>query len=88
MPLADKMRPRTLDEVAGQKHPAGRKRALPPHRRKRPAAVAGLYGPPGTGKTTIVDIIAHMGGKSLYKVNATVASTGEVKGHPSRRPAR
>lgn len=79
MPLADKMRPRTLDEVAGQKHLLGENA---PFRRiaesgRLPSLV--FYGPPGTGKTTIADIIAHMGGKSLYKVNATVASTGEVK---------
>ena len=79
MPLADKMRPRTLDEVAGQKHLLGKNA---PFRRiaksgRLPSLV--FYGPPGTGKTTIADIIAHMGGKSLYKVNATVASTGEVK---------
>ena len=79
MPLADKMRPRTLDEVAGQKHLLGENA---PFRRiaesgRLPLLV--FYGPPGTGKTTIADIIAHMGGKSLYKVNATVASTGEVK---------
>ena len=80
MPLADKMRPRTLDEVAGQKHLLGENA---PFRRiaesgRLPSLV--FYGPPGTGKTTIADIIAHMGGKSLYKVNPTVASTG--------RPAR
>ena len=79
MPLADKMRPKTLDEVAGQKHLLGENA---PFRRiaesgRLPSLV--FYGPPGTGKTTIADIIAHMGGKSLYKVNATVASTGEVK---------
>ena len=79
MPLADKMRPKTLDEVAGQKHLLGKNA---PFRRiaesgRLPSLV--FYGPPGTGKTTIADIIAHMGGKSLYKVNATVASTGEVK---------
>ena len=62
MPLADKMRPRTLDEVAGQKHLLGENA---PFRRiaesgRLPSLV--FYGPPGTGKTTIADIIAHMGG--------------------------
>ena len=79
MPLADRMRPKTLDEIAGQKHLLGK--GAPFRRIAESGVLPSLvfYGPPGTGKTTTADIIARMCQKSLYRVNATVASGSEVK---------
>ena len=58
-PLADEIRPQTLDEVAGQKHLLGEGALL--RRLIESGAEANLifYGPSGTGKTTIANIIAH-----------------------------
>lgn len=79
MPLADRARPKSLDEVAGQGHLLGEGR---PFRRiiesgHIPSMV--FYGPPGTGKTTVADIVAKKTGKRLHKINATTASLSDIK---------
>ncbi len=79
MPLADRARPHTFDEMAGQKHLLAKNA---PFRRiiesgHLPSLV--FYGPPGTGKTTAADIVAAVCGKQFHKINATVASISEVK---------
>lgn len=78
-PLADEIRPQTLDEVAGQKHLLGEGALL--RRLIESGAEANLifYGPSGTGKTTIANIIAHRTKKTLYHLNATTASLQDVK---------
>ena len=78
-PLADLLRPRNLDEVFGQEHILGKGAVL---RRlidsgKVPNMV--FYGPSGTGKTTVANIIAKMTDRTLYKLNATTASTADIK---------
>ena len=78
-PLADLLRPETLDEVYGQEHILGQGAVL---RRlidsgKIPNMV--FYGPSGTGKTTVANIIAKQTNRTLYKLNATTASTADVK---------
>ena len=78
-PLADLLRPRTLDEVYGQEHILGEGAVL---RRliqsgKIPNMV--FYGPSGTGKTTVANIIAEQTNRTLYKLNATTASTADIK---------
>ena len=78
-PLADLLRPTTLDEVFGQEHILGKGAVL---RRlidsgKVPNMV--FYGPSGTGKTTVANIIAKQSGRTLYKLNATTASTADIK---------
>ncbi len=78
-PLADRMRPTTFDEVAGQKHLVGKNgivRKLVENGRI-PNMV--FYGPPGTGKTTVANIIANSSGMQLYKLNATTASVADIK---------
>ena len=78
-PLADRMRPKTFDEVAGQAHlvaEGGILRRLTENRRI-PNMI--FYGPPGTGKTTVANIIASRSGMQLYKLNATTASLADVK---------
>ena len=78
-PLADLLRPTTLDEVVGQEHILGEGAVL---RRlidsgKVPNMV--FYGPSGTGKTTVANIIAKQTNRTLYKLNATTASTADIK---------
>ena len=78
-PLADLLRPETLDEVYGQEHILGKGAVL---RRlidsgKVPNMV--FYGPSGTGKTTVANIIAKQTNRTLYKLNATTASTADIK---------
>lgn len=78
-PLADEIRPKTLDEVVGQRHllaPGGVLRRLIEN-----GAEANMvfYGPSGTGKTTIANIIAEKTHKTLYRLNATTASLQDVK---------
>ena len=78
-PLADLLRPTTLDEVFGQEHILGQGAIL---RRlidsgKVPNMV--FYGPSGTGKTTVANIIAKQTNRTLFKLNATTASTSDIK---------
>ena len=78
-PLADLLRPTTLDEVYGQEHILGKGAVL---RRlidsgKIPNMI--FYGPSGTGKTTVANIIAQQTNRTLYKLNATTASTADIR---------
>ena len=78
-PLADEIRPQSLDEVVGQKHligPGGMLRRLI---ESGTSANMIFYGPSGTGKTTIANIIASRTNKTLHKLNATTASLSDVK---------
>ena len=78
-PLADRLRPRSFDEVAGQAHLVG------PNGILRRLCDSGripnmiFYGPPGTGKTTVANIIASASGMQLHKLNATTASLADIK---------
>ena len=78
-PLADEIRPQTLEEVAGQKHLLGENGVL---RRviesgKIPNMI--FYGPSGSGKTTVANIIAQSTKRTLYRLNATTASIGDIR---------
>ena len=78
-PLADEIRPQSLDEVAGQKHLLGPGAML---RRIIESGVSAnliFYGPSGTGKTTVANIIAKRTNRTLYHLNATTASLQDVK---------
>ena len=78
-PLAQRLRPRTLGQVWGQKHLLGEgcvfRRAI------ESGTVPNMifYGPPGVGKTTVARIIAEQSGMRLHKLNGTSASTGDIK---------
>ena len=78
-PLADLLRPTTLDEVYGQEHILGEGAIL--RRLIDSGNVPNMvfYGPSGTGKTTVANIIAQQTNRTLYKLNATTASTADIK---------
>ena len=78
-PLADAIRPQTLDEVAGQKHLLGPGAMLRRIIESGTATNLIFYGPSGTGKTTVAGIIAKQTNKTLYHLNATTASLQDVK---------
>lgn len=78
-PLADALRPQTLDEVCGQQHILGVDGLL--RRIVESDQIPNLifYGPSGTGKTTVANIIASRTKRTLYKLNATTASLSDIK---------
>lgn len=78
-PLADLLRPETLDEVYGQEHILGNGGIL--RRLIDSGNIPNMvfYGPSGTGKTTVANIIAQKTNRTLYKLNATTASTSDIK---------
>ncbi len=78
-PLADRIRPASIDEVAGQKHLIGEGKIL--RRIIESGEIPNLifYGPSGVGKTTIAKIIASKTGKKLCYLNATTAGTADIK---------
>ena len=78
-PLADLLRPSSLDEVFGQEHILGQGAVL--RRLIDSGNIPNMvfYGPSGTGKTTVANIIAKQTNRTLYKLNATTASTADIK---------
>ncbi len=78
-PLADRVRPKNIDEVAGQRHLLAEGKIL------RKIIDSGdipnliFYGPSGVGKTTVAKIIASQTGKKLCYLNATTSSTADIK---------
>ncbi len=78
-PLADRIRPDDIAFVTGQEHLISSGKAL--RRIIESGEIPNLifYGPSGVGKTTIANIIAKKSGKKLYRMNATVASTADIK---------
>ncbi len=78
-PLADRIRPQTLQEVYGQKHLLGEGKVLRSMIESGNVPNMIFYGPSGTGKTTVASIIAKNTNKKLYKLNATNASVSDIK---------
>ena len=78
-PLADRIRPQTLDDIIGQEHLVGRNGILRKMLEKNRISNMIFYGPPGVGKTTIANILAKASGMSFYHLNATTASLADVK---------
>ena len=78
-PLADEIRPESLEDVVGQEHILGKGAIL--RRIIESGNVPNLifYGPSGTGKTTVANIIAKETNRTLYKLNATMASSSDIK---------
>ena len=78
-PLADRVRPQTLSDVCGQKHILGEGKLLTRIIQSGEIPNLIFYGPSGVGKTTVANIIAATCGKKLHYLNATVASTADIK---------
>ena len=78
-PLADRIRPTEIDEVAGQKHLLGEGKILRRIIESGDTPNLIFYGPSGVGKTTVAKIIAAKTGKKLCYLNATTASTADIK---------
>lgn len=83
VPLAVRMRPRSLEEVAGQQHllrPGSPLVRLASDREGTQAAVSViLWGPPGTGKTTLAQAIAHSSGRRFVELSAVTAGVKDVR---------
>jgi len=78
-PLADRVRPESFDDIAGQAHlfgPNGILRRMV-SRGVIPSMI--FFGPPGCGKTTAANVIAKASGKTLHKLNATTASLSDIR---------
>ncbi len=78
-PLADRLRPETLDEVVGQRHIIGEGKVLTGIAQSGTVPNMIFYGPSGTGKTTVANILAKVSGKALFKLNATTASVSDIR---------
>ena len=78
-PLASRMRPRTLDEVAGQKHIIGKDKLLYRAIKADKLGSVIFYGPPGTGKTTLAKVIANTTSARFEQINATVAGKRDME---------
>ena len=78
-PLADDIRPRSLDEVVGQEHILGPDGLLRRIAESENIPNMIFYGPSGTGKTTVARILAEKTNRSLRKLNATTAGIADIK---------
>ena len=79
MPLADRIRPATLNDVVGQSHLIGKNRPLTKIIESGRIPNMIFYGPSGVGKTTVARIIADSANMRLHKLNGTNASTADIK---------
>ena len=78
-PLADRLRPESLNEVVGQEHLIGEGGILRNILNQGEVPNMIFYGPSGIGKTTVANIIAKKTGKTLHRLNATSASVSDIK---------
>jgi len=79
LPLAERMRPKTLDEYIGQKHLVGEGAILRQMIESGNIASFILWGPPGVGKTTLARIIAHQLQRPFYTLSAVTSGVKEVR---------
>ena len=79
LPLAERMRPKTLDEYIGQKHLVGQGAILRQMIESGNIASFILWGPPGVGKTTLARIIAHQLQRPFYTLSAVTSGVKEVR---------
>ena len=78
-PLAEKMRPKSLDEVIGQEHLTGTNGTIRKMLENDTLNSLIFWGPPGTGKTTLAEIIAEQSGRKFFKLNAISSGVKDVR---------
>lgn len=79
MPIADKLRPKSIEDVVGQKHIVGKDKMINNMIKNKYFPNMIFYGPPGVGKTTVAEIVSKEANKKLFKINATNSSLDDVK---------
>lgn len=79
IPLAEKLRPKTLDEVLGQEHLTGEKGTIRKMINNNTLNSLIFWGPPGTGKTTLAEIISESSGRKFYKLSAVSSGVKDVR---------
>ena len=78
-PLADRLRPKEMDDMVGQSHIIGKGKIINKILENNNIPNMILYGPPGTGKTTLANIIANITNKKYVKLNAVNCGVKEIK---------
>lgn len=78
-PLADEIRPQTLEDVVGQSHILGKNGVLRRIIESGQVPNMVFFGPSGTGKTTVANIIANQTHRTLHRLNATTASIADIR---------
>lgn len=79
IPLAEKLRPKNLDEVLGQEHLTGEKGTIRKMIENNTLNSLIFWGPPGTGKTTLAEIISEKSGRKFYKLSAVSSGVKDVR---------
>lgn len=79
IPLAEKLRPKTLEDVLGQEHLTGEKGTIRKMIENDTLNSLILWGPPGTGKTTLAEIISEKSGRKFFKLSAVSSGVKEVR---------
>lgn len=79
IPLAEKLRPKTLDDVLGQEHLTGEKGTIRKMLENNSLNSLIFWGPPGTGKTTLAEIVSEKSGRKFYKLSAVSSGVKDVR---------
>ncbi|WPO84014.1 replication-associated recombination protein A [Chryseobacterium sp. JJR-5R] len=79
IPLAEKLRPKTLSDVLGQEHLTGEKGTIRKMLENNSLNSLIFWGPPGTGKTTLAEIVSEQSGRKFYKLSAVSSGVKDVR---------